>query len=117
MAAKPKRTSPETMAYILDQLGAAGDVRARKMFGEYGVYCGDRFIGVVCADQLFIKPTPAGAALEPDLGRAPPYEGAKPSVVISPDMLEDPDRLAAFVRATADALPPQKPRRKKKAVS
>jgi DNA transformation protein len=28
-----------TVDFILDQISAAGDVSAKKMFGEYGLYC------------------------------------------------------------------------------
>ncbi len=114
MSSNATRTSPETIAYILDQLRGAGDVRARKMFGEYGVYCDGRMVGVVCAGQLFIKPTVDGEAAEPALERASAYAGAKPSMLVPPDLLEDVDRLAALVRATAAALPLPKPRTKKK---
>ena len=107
-------TSPEAVEHILDQMDDAGAVRARKMFGEYGLYCDDRMVGVVCGDQLFIKLTEAGTTLEPDLERAPPYERAKPALVVPSDLLNDPERLSALVRATADALPPPKPKRAKR---
>lgn len=104
------------MANILDQLSEAGEVRARKMFGEYGVYCDDRFFGVVCGNQLFIKPTPDGEALEPALEHAPPYDGAKPSLLITSDVLEDTERLTALVRATVNALSSPKPKKTKPAL-
>ena len=107
-------TSPSTVEHVLDQMRGAGTVRARKMFGEYGVYCDDRMVGTICRDRLFIKPTDAGTTLEPDLERAPPYEGAKPSMVVPPDLLDDPDRLAALVRATASALPPKRGRARRR---
>lgn len=88
-------------------------VRARKMFGEHAIYCDDRLIGLVCDDQLFIKPTDAATELEPDLEHVPPYQGAKPSMLVPPDLLEDAQRLAALVKATANALPVPKPRRAK----
>lgn len=116
MTSRPDRTTPDTMAHILDQLSGAGEVRARKMFGEYGVYCDDRFFGVVCANQLFIKPTPDGEALEPSLEHAPPYKGAKPSLLVTPDLLEDTERLAALVRVTKKALSPPKPKKTKPAI-
>ena len=82
----------------------AGDVHARKMFGEYGVYCDGVFVGVMTAGRLFIKPTLAGDQLEPGLELAPAYKGAKPTCLIPPEMLDDPDRLVAFVRAARDEL-------------
>ena len=46
--------------YVVEQLRGAGSVRARKMFGEYGLFCDGTFFGVICDDQLFIKITPQG---------------------------------------------------------
>ena len=50
-------TRKETIEHILDQL-APLPVRARAMFGEYGLYCGEKFVAVICDDTLFVKPTP-----------------------------------------------------------
>ena len=58
-------TKPEYAAYVCDQLRGAGEVAARKMFGEYGLYCDGKVIGLICDNQLFIKRTEAGAALMP----------------------------------------------------
>ena len=52
--------------YITEQLGGAGEIRAKTMFGEYGLYCDGQFFAVICEDQLFLKCTPPGG------GRVPP---------------------------------------------
>ena len=52
----------KTVAFIVERLAAAGDVSAKPMFGEYGVYCDGRMVALVCDDQLFVKPTPGGRA-------------------------------------------------------
>ena len=49
--------------YICGQLGDAGEISSRKMFGEYGVYCGGKFFGVICRNTLFVKKTKAGLSL------------------------------------------------------
>lgn len=41
--------------YVVEQLRGAGNVRARKMFGEYGLFCDGTFFGVICDDQLLSK--------------------------------------------------------------
>lgn len=51
-----------TVDFILEQIAAAGSVSAKKMFGEYGIYCDGKMVALVCDDQLFIKPTLAGKA-------------------------------------------------------
>src|SRR5450759_286276 len=39
------------------------------------------------------------------------YPGAKPSMMIGADFIEDGERLCELIRATAAALPPPKPRK------
>lgn len=78
------------------------------MFGEYGVYCDGKFIGVICGETLFLKITKAGEALADDLDREPAYQGAKPSFLIPEERVEDRDWLAMLVRATHDDLPRKK---------
>ena len=45
----------EFVEYAADQMGAAGEITYRKMFGEYGIYCDGKIFGVICEDQLFVK--------------------------------------------------------------
>ena len=40
-------TSKKTVASILEQLEPL-DVRARAMFGEYGLYCDEKIVGLIC---------------------------------------------------------------------
>ena len=68
--------------YITEQLGGAGEIRAKTMFGEYGLYCDGQFFAVICEDQLFLKCTPQGEAAFPHLPKAPPYPGARDSLLV-----------------------------------
>jgi len=77
--------------FVVEQAVEAGDVRVRRMFGEYAPYLGDKVVGLLCDDQAFLKPTAGGRVL-----------------------------LAALLRRTAAELPepkPKKPRQKRKAGS
>ncbi len=49
-----------TVDFILEQITNAGTICAKKMFGEYAIYCDDKVVALVCDDQLFVKPTKAG---------------------------------------------------------
>ena len=53
----------KTVTFIVDQTSGAGDVRAKPMFGEYGIYCDGKMVAMICDDQLFVKPTPAGRSI------------------------------------------------------
>lgn len=101
--------------FILDQLDAFGQVTAKKMFGEYGLYHGDKLFALVCDNKLYVKPTAAGRAYLADVVEAAPFPGAKPSFLIE-EGLEDRDWLSRLVSVTVEELPhpkPKKPRAKK----
>ena len=106
-------TDKHTVAFIVDQLSTAGDVLARPMFGEHGLYCEGKMLGMICDGQLFIKPTAAGRMLGSDLEEAPPYPGAKPCLLVDPDRWDDGDWLAELVRVTTTELPAPKPKVRK----
>lgn len=99
-------TKPSTIEYILDQLAGSGELRARKMFGEYALYCDDKVVALVCDDQLFVKITEPGLEYVGEYykeGHA--YPGAKPSMLIDGDLIEDRSWLGELIRITARALP------------
>ena len=101
------------MDFILDQLRDVQLIRARKMFGEYALYCGDKVVALVCDDQLFVKITEPGKALVGKrYAEGIAYPGAKPSILVSADDLEDDERLAELIQVTAAALPPPKPKKR-----
>ncbi len=90
-------------AFICQQMAGAGEVSARKMFGEFAVYCGDKVVALITDNQLFVKPTFAGKALlgQPVLGA--PFPGAKPHFLMVD--VDDAEFLSALIGATAHELP------------
>lgn len=100
---------------MLDQLSSVGVVRARRMFGEYALYCDDRVVALVCDDQLFVKITDRGRKYVGDQyeeGFA--YPGARASMSIGGDLIEDRDWICGLIRITADNLPLPKPKKTKR---
>ncbi|MES1187820.1 MAG: TfoX/Sxy family protein [Myxococcales bacterium] len=96
--------------FIVEQMAEARDVSARKMFGEYAIYCRGKLIALFCDHQLFIKPTNAGRAFLGKPKEAPPYPGAKPYFLIGGDQSEDGEWLSELARLTERELPPPKPK-------
>ena len=94
-----------TVEYLLEQMVTAGSVSARKMFGEYGLYCDGKLVALVCDDQLFVKPTSAGRAVLGSAREVAPYPGAKPYFLVPGERWEDADWLAQLVRASVAELP------------
>jgi DNA transformation protein len=106
-------TQQKTVDYILEQSAGAGGMTAKKMFGEYGMYCDGKVMAFICDDQLFIKPTEAGRAYLGEVTDAEAYPGSKMYFLIDGDRWDDADWLAGLVRVTAAALPMPKPKRPK----
>lgn len=105
-------SSLEFVEYVCDQISGGGAVTYRKMFGEYGIYCNNKVIGVICNNQLYVKKTEFGKKmLGEDAEEASPYESAKPHYVI--DSLDDREFLAEFIAGTCEELPMPKPKKKK----
>jgi TfoX/Sxy family transcriptional regulator of competence genes len=103
-------TDPGFATFVVEQAGDAGDVRVRRMFGEYALYLGEKVVGLLCDDQAFLKPTDGGRALLERVVEAPPYPGAKPYLLLA-DELDDRALLAALLQRTADEVPEPKPRK------
>ena len=57
-------SSQSIIDLLPDQLANCGAVTARKMFGEYCLYCAGRPVGLVCDKQLFLKNTVQGARVD-----------------------------------------------------
>lgn len=94
-----------TADFILEQIADAGSVLAKKMFGEYAIYCNGKVVALVCDDQLFVKPTQAGLRFIRDCSEGYPYPGAKPHLLISGDKWEDHEWLSHLIKISAEELP------------
>jgi len=105
-------TSKETVAFLLAQLEPL-DVRARAMFGEYGVYCDEKFVALVCDDTFFLKPTDAADYYSADLTPGPAYPGSNDYLAVDGDLVEDAERFQLLVKATANLLSVPTPKRRK----
>ncbi len=98
--------------YICEQMGTAGAIAFRKMFGEYAIYCEGKVVALVCDNQLFVKPTIAGRAFVGQVVEAPPYPGAKAHFLVG-EKLDDREWLSNLIRLTCAELPEPKPKKPK----
>ncbi len=106
-----------TVDFILDQIAGAGAVSAKKMFGEYGIYCDGKIVALVCDDQFFVKKTNAGRELLGSPAEASPFPEAKPWFAIPGDQWDDHALLSELIKRTAAELPMPKPKAIKAAAS
>jgi DNA transformation protein and related proteins len=106
----------EIADYIVDQMNSMGnEVTARKMFGEYGIFCQGKMVALVADDQLYIRPTTAGKEFIGEVEEAPPYPGAKNYYLIPEDQWDDAEWLSELVRITTPEVPLPKPKKKRTA--
>lgn len=101
----------EFVEYVCEQSSEAGIITYKKMFGEYGIYCNGKIIGLICNNQLFVKKTKIGETLLSEVEEASPYTNAKPHFVV--DFLEDKELLSKFIEKTCEELPMPKPKKAK----
>ena len=99
--------------FVLEQMSGAGPVAARKMLGEYGIYCRDKVVALLCDNQLYVKPTLAGKAFIGEAEEGFPYPGAKAWFLVAGDLWEDRDWLSRLIQITADELPLPKAKKPK----
>jgi DNA transformation protein and related proteins len=90
--------------FVLDQLSALPEVRARAMFGAHGLYQGAYFFAILDEGRLFFKTDGRSRAAYVTRGMpAFTYEANGRVLTMSyhevpPDVLESPPELAAWAR-------------------
>lgn len=100
-------SSKDFVDYIVEQIGATGDVTCKKMFGEYAIYYESKVVALICDNRLYIKPTAGGKEFIGDVNEAPAYPGAKMSFLID-DKIDDRDWIRQLIMITAKELPEPK---------
>ena len=95
--------------FVLDQLGALPDLRAKAMFGGHGLYQGEHFFGILFEGRLYFK---TDGKSQPDYtmrGMVPfTYEqrGRKMTMQyheVPPEVLEDRVELVAWANRAIQA--------------
>ena len=91
-------------SFVLDQLSALPDLRARAMFGAHGLYSGEKFFAILDEGRLFFKTNAASQADYLARGMEPfTYEmkGKTMSMAyheVPPDVLENASELVLWAQ-------------------
>ena len=102
-------SNADFVQYIVDQCSGAGEITVKKMMGDYCIYCDGVIFGLICDNNLYIKPTCQGAAQLKEVVMHSPYPGAKEHFLIND--VDDRDYLVSIIKATIPALPKPKAKR------
>ena len=90
--------------FVLDQLNALSELRAKAMFGAHGLYCGEKFFGILDDGRLFFKTDARSQADYTARGMGPFTYKMKDKVMtmayheVPPDVLEQPHELVLWAR-------------------
>jgi TfoX/Sxy family transcriptional regulator of competence genes len=78
-------TTVDFIEYVCDQIAGSGDIRYKKMFGEYMVYVNEKTVLLVCDNIVFVKVLPCLNEIMKDAERGFPYDGAKEHYILDID--------------------------------
>jgi TfoX/Sxy family transcriptional regulator of competence genes len=104
-------TSVEFIEFVCEQIRGTGNIRYKKMFGEYMVWVDEKPILLVCDDTVYVKMLPVLDELMVNADKGFPYDGAKEHYILDIDDSEAARRVALEL---VQVVPVRKPRVKKK---
>lgn len=103
-------TSADYIEFVSEHLNKFGEIRARKMFGEYMVYYKERPILIVCDNTVFVKKLPELTEMMKDAECGFPYEGAKESYILD---IENNGLLDKIIPILGEIVPLPKTKKRK----
>lgn len=103
-------TTIEYIEYVCEQLKGIGEIRYKKMFGEFMVYLNDKPVIIVCSNVCFVKKLDCIKEIMQNADTGYPYNGAKEHYVLDIDN-SDFSKFVVVEIEKVTSIP--KPRRKK----
>lgn len=88
-----------------------GEVRSRKMMGDYVIYVNEKCVITACDNIAYVKKLPCIAELMVEAECGCPYEGAKEAYILD---FSDRGKTLKVIEAVWEELPFPKPKKKKK---
>lgn len=92
----------EFVKFVCSQLEESGDVRYRKMFGDYMIYIHEKPVVLVCDNIVYVKKHSEIAKLMREAETGFPYQGAREHYILD---VEHKDRLLKVVSTLERVLP------------
>ena len=101
--------TPEFIEFVCDTLAPLGEVRSRKMMGDYVIYLNEKCVITACDNIVYVKKLPCIAGLMADAECGCPYEGAKEAYILD---FTDNHRVIKVIEILWDKLPFPKSKKK-----
>lgn len=103
-------TSVPYIEFVCDQIAGTGDIRYRKMFGEYMVYVNNKPVLLVCDNTVYVKKWDELECKMQQEETGLPYEGSREHYILD---IENSEFAKEIVSILEEITPIPKPRKKK----
>ena len=103
-------TTIDYIEYVCEQIQGIGEIRYKKMFGEYMVYVNDKPVIIVCDNNPFVKKLDCIQEMMKDAETGYPYKGAKEHYILD---IGNSEFCKKIVTEVEKVTPLPKPRKKK----
>ncbi len=102
-------TSVEYIEFVCDQIKGVGEIRYKKMFGEYMVYVNNKPVLLVCDNTVFVKKLDHIMQQMQAAQLGFPYQGAKEHYILD---IEDITLSKEVIGILEELTPIPKPKKK-----
>ncbi len=103
-------TTNEYIEYVCEQIKGIGEIRYKKMFGEFMVYLNDKPVIIVCDNVPFVKKLDCIKEIMKNAQTGYPYNGAKEHYILD---IDNTDFCKSVVLEIKKVTKVPKPRKKK----
>lgn len=103
-------TTNEYIEYVCEQIKGIGEIRYKKMFGEFMVYVNDKPVIIVCNNTVFVKELDCIKEMMENAEEGYPYKGAKEHYILD---IDNSDFCKTIVSEIEKVTPVPKPKKKK----
>lgn len=103
-------SNPDYIEFVCEQIRATGNIRYRKMFGEYMIYLNDKPLFLVCDNTVYVKMFDEIKELMHDASKGYPYTGAREHYILDIDNREFCETIISKVEPLLVMPKPKKKR-------
>jgi DNA transformation protein and related proteins len=120
---RPASPQDEFVAFVLEQMVCAGPVRARRMFGGYGIYLGELFVAIVLHEKLYLKACDTtrrefeSRGLQPLMFKMRNKQIAAQYFEAPPEVFDDPDVMTQWLQLARTAALQATDRKKRRGLA
>lgn len=102
-------TTIDYIEYVCEQIQGIGEIRYKKMFGEYMVYVNNKPVIIVCDNTTFVKKLPCIEEKMKEAQTGYPYKGAKEHYILD---IDNAEFCKSIIIEVEKVTPLPKPRKK-----